>query len=409
MICFGRHAGPRGHRSRDTALLFLAVFAAQSAFLALVSTLPQVGEEFGLGAALAGQFGAVAGFAGFATAIAVARNGSRVGAKRVLALGLLFLIGGSALAALAQSMPAMLIAQTVAGGAAAAIAVGSTAAAFIWPAPGRRAGVLAWVTLGSPGAWIVGSPLVGAVAERDWRLAWILPIGLAATVLLALFATRTPTETAPTSPRSGLVKSNSLRRWAAGELFAFTGWNGVLVFATALFAEEHGISPSTTGVLLAAIVIVYFPATLFARRFVEAHAAAMLQWLAVLAAPTVLAVGAVRTNAIVTSLLIAALASINGARGLAGGVRGQQLAPDRPMAIAGARISMMQAAGISGAATGGAALALGGWPALGIALAAAYLASALVQESRIEAIRATFGNARVQYGNSADVGAQARI
>ncbi|MGH2958129.1 MAG: MFS transporter [Solirubrobacterales bacterium] len=393
------------HRPRHTALLFLALFAAQAAYLVLVSTLPQVGEEFHVRPEIVGQLGAISGLTGLIVALWISRRSGAAGVARQLAVGTVFLIAGCLFAALADSFVAIAAAQCVVGGSMAAVAVASTAAALAWPTDEQRAGVLAWSLLGPPAAWIVGSPLIGGIAERDWRVAWLLPLGLCVIVLAGLAAGRQPREPRAAAHRLQIISSKPLRRWVAGELLAFTGWNAVLTYASTLLVEVHGFSAQSVGLLLAATVLGYFPATLFARSYADAHSEAMLVSLALAAVPVALALGLFRAEIWMTALLLALLAAINGARGLAGSVRGQQHAPTHPIPIAGARVAILQGAGVLGAALGGAALAVGGWTLFGAAIGAAYVCSAGVQRSRPLKI----GRAVGRYGNPADVGAQAQV
>jgi predicted MFS family arabinose efflux permease len=401
------------HRPRHTALLFLALFAAQAAYLVLVSTLPQVGQEFHVRPEIAGQLGGFSGLSGLVIALWIARRTGSVGVARLLATGTLLLVVGCLCAALANSFVAIAAVQCLVGGSMAAVAAAGTAAALAWPSPEQRAGVLAWSLLGPPAAWILGSPLIGGIADRDWRAAWLLPLGLGVIVLAGLAAGGQPREAEAAVDRLQAISWRPLRRWVAGELLAFTGWNAVLTYASTLLVEVHGFSPRSVGLLLAATVLGYFPSTLLARRYADAHADVMLIGLALAAIPVALALGLFRGQVWLTALLLTALAAINGARGLAGSVRGQQHAPEYPMPVAGARVAILQGAGILGAAVGGAALAIGGWTLFGVAIGAAYVCSAWVQRSvpggapRVG--RSRIGSAVGNYGNPADVGAQARI
>lgn len=388
-------------RFRQTPILFCALFAAQASFLALVSTLPHAADEFGVSTAMTGQLATVAGVSGVCVALAIALRGGSAGARQILIAGLLALAVGCGLALASGSLAAIATAQLLVGGAAAAVASAGTAAAFIWPAPEQRAQTIAWVLLGQPAAWIVGSPFVGALAERDWRLVWAVPLVAALLVLLAIARAGLPRASGVEPGFASLMARASVRRWAGRELLAYTGWNGALIYSGALFIEVHGLSAVAVGLLLSGAASAYFPGALIARRFAEVHAERLLLWLALLAAPAALVLGAAPDSAAVGVAALAAVAALNGGRVLAGSVRGQQLAPDRPLSVAAARIAIAQCAGLLGGLLGGIALALGQWPAFGALLALLFMGSAAVGAA--DSLQTRFGRPASTIGNPADV------
>ena len=105
---------------------------------------------------------------------------------------------------------------------------------------------------GHRSAWVVGMPLGGAAGEASWRLSWIVvPLVLSLAGLVALSRRRAYT---PCGRRerdcARVLEQPAVVRWSLGELLAYSGWLGVLVFIGALFVEAHGLSVAATGLAL---------------------------------------------------------------------------------------------------------------------------------------------------------------
>ena len=108
-----------------------------------------------------------------------------------------------------------------------------TLAAAEWVPPERRAATLSWALIGQPAGWIVGMPLVGAVAERSWRTAWLVFPLTAALLAAAAVAGRSgapSARSAPTGMRAALA-APGLGRWLVAETLANTAWAGTLVYS----------------------------------------------------------------------------------------------------------------------------------------------------------------------------------
>ncbi|HXF98288.1 MAG TPA: MFS transporter, partial [Gaiellaceae bacterium] len=238
--------------------------------------------------------------------------------------------------------------------------------------------VLALALLGPPLAWVVGMPVAGAAGEASWRLAWLaVPCACALAALAAL--SRRP-KSPPASLRAdvrSLLAQPGLVRWSLGELLAFSAWAGALVFVGALFVESYGLSLAATGLVLAAGALVYIPGNLLARRWVDRHSRRLLVGLALAAAVAVAALGTVRHDAWSSLALFAALSFLAGGRTLAGSAHGLDLAPELRLGVTGVRTAALQLGYFAGAGVGGAALAAGGYPALGLALGGLFLAAAV--------------------------------
>jgi predicted MFS family arabinose efflux permease len=186
------------------------MFAAQAGAIALSPVLAQVAHDLGVSIAWAGQLRTVAGLVAGVTALALARIGDRFGLGRQLLGGAALLALGSLGSAAAPDLAWLAFAQVPVGAGIAILTTAATLAAAAWVPGERRTTALSWALAGSPGAWIVGMPLIGLVAGRNWRYAWIvLPLGAA---LLA----------AAPRPTSG-SRASSRRSCGTRPLFAGTG------------------------------------------------------------------------------------------------------------------------------------------------------------------------------------------
>jgi MFS transporter, DHA1 family, inner membrane transport protein len=355
-------------------LLFTGLFAVQAAFLTVAPILPALSREFGISTAAGGQLRAVSGLAGVVAAVVAIAVRRRAGVQRLLTVGLSVLAIGSLASAVAPSFQALAAAQVPLGAGLALVLGAGLAAAAEWSAPDDRSRVLAWTLLGQPGAWVAGMPLIGLVADVDWRLAWAVPFTAAICALAGVghrSTGRVPRPTEAAAPATSIWRRPDVVGWALGELFAFTAWSGVLVYIGALLIESYGLSAGTTGVALGAAAAAYFPATLVARRHISRHARPMLMTLGLTAAAGTALLGAFMPGAVFSIVLFAAVVAAMGARTLAASAFGLQSAGEERVAIGALRAAVTQVGYLAGAAVGGAALAAGGHAALTTVLALA--------------------------------------
>ncbi|HET8969187.1 MAG TPA: hypothetical protein VFN06_07145, partial [Gaiellaceae bacterium] len=231
---------------------------------------------------------------------------------------------------------------------------------------------------GPPLAWIVGMPLVGILGEVSWRIAWfVVPVAMAAAASALLFRQHA---TPPASARAGLravLTYPGVARWSTGELLAFSGWAGTLVYVGALLVESYDLSIAATGLALGFGALVYVPGNFLFRRWVDGHGRLLLVTLALSAAATVALLGAFRPSVWVSVGLFALLCFISGGRTLAGSARGLGLAPELRLGVTGVRAAAIQVGYFVGAALGGFALAVGGYGTLGLAFAALFAGAAI--------------------------------
>jgi predicted MFS family arabinose efflux permease len=244
-----------------------------------------------------------------------------------------------------------------------------------WPAPERRAKALSVTLLGQPAAWVVGMPIGGLLSEAGWRLSLVVPLFACAAAAVALRATRadrseaaTATAAAagaPASPLAGLARDRGLATWMASELLAMAGWGCALLFAGALLAEEHGVRVSLAAVMLGAGAIAYMPGNQLARRWVETKPRELLVVFGVGTGAAALALYAVPLSLPLAAIAFALLCFTGGARVLAGSAAGLRADESMRLAVMSIRGATMHFGFLVGSATGGVALAAGGYPAVG--------------------------------------------
>jgi predicted MFS family arabinose efflux permease len=369
----------RGDGPRAVGLALLAALAAsQAALVVLNPLLPDVANDLDVSVATAGQLRTVSGLAAGVAALTAGLWATRVGLRGLLLGGVVTLAIGSLVSAVAPDFALLIAAQVVAGfgiGISYSAAVAATAE---WSTSSDRSRVLAIALLGPPLAWIVGMPLVGIVGEASWRLAWLVVPVCMALVAIVLLLGRPATP--PADARAGLravFGYPGVLRWSTGELLAFSGWAGALVYVGALLVDTYDLSIAATGLALGFGALIYVPGNFLFRRWVDAYSRRLLVALALSAAATVVVLYAIRPSVWFTVGAFAALSFIAGGRTLAGSARGLGLAPELRLGVTGLRTAALQSGYFVGAAVGGIALAGSGYSAVGLAFAALFVGAAI--------------------------------
>jgi len=360
------------------ATLLLCLGASQAAVLVLTPVLVDVAGDLNVSTALAGQLRTVSGLAAGATALLAGLVASRVGLRDLITLGLALVALGSGLSAVAPDIEVLAFAQ-VAIGVGIRLSYSATVAAVAeWAHPDYRSRVLALALLGPPLAWVVGMPLCGVLGNVNWRLAWIgFPFVAALAALAALLRRPASPPAAAAANLHAVFTAPGVLRWSTGELLAFSGWAGSLVFVGALFVESYDLSVAETGLVLGVGALVYVPGNLLFRRWVDDHDRGLLVTLPLAAAGTVAVLGAYRPSVWFSLVVFSLLCFIAGGRTLAGSARGLDLAPELRLGVTGVRAAAIQLGYFVGASVGGVALAEGGYTALGLAFAALFLGAAI--------------------------------
>jgi MFS transporter, DHA1 family, inner membrane transport protein len=222
-------------------------------------------------------------------------------------------------------------------------------------------------------------PVVGAVADSGWRATWIAVPAVAGLIALALVRLR-PAD-APSRRTGNAVaawRRPEVARFAGGELLANAAWAGVLTYSGALLLESYSISPAVIALGLGLMAAAMLPGTVTARRRAAHATLGLLAGLTAFQGAAVLALCSLRPGAGVTLALLAVMAFANGWRVMFASALGMDAAPEDLVAVMSMRAAANQLGYLLGAAAGGLALTLGGFPALGVALAALYAAAVLI-------------------------------
>jgi predicted MFS family arabinose efflux permease len=358
------------------AILFACTFAAQSGQLVLTPVLTEVAAAFHVSTAGAGQVRTVAALVAVVVALTVGTVGRRLPRRTVLLTALGLGVVGSATSAAATSLALLGAAQILVTCAMAVVVAAAVAAAAEWSDEASRARVVAWTIVGAPSSWIVTMPLIGALADVTWRLAFVLPVATGAiAVALLVRAPRNAPSPADGARGVGARPSGRARRWALGELLFNCAWGGTLLYAGALVVDSYGSSAGEVGIVLGLGAAAYLPGTFLAKEVRAEAGRAFLAVLGLSLAVAVLAFGTLRTGPAASAVAFAAICFLAGARQYFGNVVGLELSLNRNVAMA-LKAAAGQGGWLIGSAAGGAALAAGGYPALVAVLAGFYVAGA---------------------------------
>jgi predicted MFS family arabinose efflux permease len=365
-----------------TAGLFLSLFAAQSAVIAMAPSLSAAAADLDVSISAAGQLRTITGLVAGVTALGLGVVARRLPLRRQLLAGTVLLAVGASASAAAGSYAVLALAQVPVGVGVAVLTTAAVVAAAEWSTPESRTAVLSWTLNGQPAAWIVGMPILGSVG---WRLGWLV-LPLVAAVAAAPFLLRhaaQPDTPTPIAPVRVLLRDRNLTRWLTSELLANAGWAGTLVYSGATFTETYGISTAATGVLLAIGAAGYVAGNLSARRLAGDPSADKLALLALALVVTVGCFGLARTSVALSTLLFAAAAFAAGARTLVASAYGLSVAPACRASLTSLRAATMQFGYFLGSIAGGVALAAGGYGAVGVTMSCFFLFASATVSRRV--------------------------
>ncbi len=375
-----RVAAPRWRAKASASpalVLFMCVFTSQAAVLVLSPILVEVARDLNVSTAVAGQVRVFAAPVALVVAVLVARSAGRLPLRYLLFVGSALVAVGSIASAAAPSFIVLALAQVPLWAGVAVLVAGGVGAAGSWTAAEARSRVLARALAGAPAAWVVGMPTIGLVAGVSWRLAFVVVPLPAAVATCAVLLKQRPESAAPRTGASltGLLRQRGARPWLLGELLAMSSWAGTLVFSGALFVEVYGVSPRLTGVLLATVALAYLGGNALGGHI---HHECLRRALArgnVAAAATVTLTWLIKPHVVVTLVLFSLTAVVVAARTVVGTAYGFALAGERKLEVGAARSAIQHAGYLVGSFVGGAALALGGYSAIGIAFGLMFLAA----------------------------------
>jgi DHA1 family inner membrane transport protein len=356
--------------------LFLGLFASQAGVLILAPILVDIARDFDVSTAVAGQLRLAAAPLAALVAVAVVR-GRRLPLRSLLAAGAALVAVGSLASAAAPSFALLAVAQIPTWVGAAVLLAGGVAATGSWGADEQRGRTMARALAGPPAAWIVGMPLIGVVAEVHWRLTFIalpVPAALLAVAAFAALPADAPEDRSRAS-LARLLREPGALGWATGELLANAAWAGTLVFSGALLVEGHEVSPNVAGVLLALVAVAYLIGNQRAHRIELVHTRRALVRADVAAAAGVGLLWAFTPHVGVTVAVFSAAAYAAASRMLWGTSYGFIVAGERKLEAGALRALTSQLGYLIGSLLGGIALAMGGYPLMGVVFAALFAAA----------------------------------
>jgi DHA1 family bicyclomycin/chloramphenicol resistance-like MFS transporter len=374
------------NRFRRLLPLVLATTATQASIVVLAPLLVEIGHSLGASVSAVGVARSVLAGTAFAGSLAIGPLIDRIGVRPLIVRGAALALAGAAATAAAPTLAIFYAAHVITGlGVACLLSAGFAGVASSFS--GREmAWAMGYVVGAQSLAWIVGNPIVGALAHAGpWRLSYLVPASVCLAALVAGLALRpsaTDAQAKTESIRDGLravFDDRSARRWAISELVAYSAWSAELTYAAVFYIRNYETSVGAIGFLLAGGSVVFLLTSLstarlttrFTRKPLLVASAfgmgtmlvPMLNW-----APSVAG----------TFSMFCVLAMFAGIRLAGSSALGLEQLPDRPGAMMGARTSAAQLGYMVGAAGGGLVLALWGFGTLGFVLFAGMACSGLL-------------------------------
>jgi len=381
-------AAPITGRFRRLLPLVLATTATQASIVVLAPLLVEIGQSLDASVSAVGAARSVLAGTAFAGSLAIGPLIDRIGVRPLIVRGGALALAGAAATASAPTLAVFYAAHVVTGlGVACLLSAGFAGVATYFD--GREmAWAMGYVVGAQSLAWIVGNPIVGALADvGSWRIAYAVPASVCLTALVAGWTLRPAPGLAaaggePDTIRDGLravFGDRSARRWTVAELVAYSAWSAELTYAAVFYIRNYDTGLGTIGFLLAGGSLVFLLTSLNTARLTArftrkpllvacafgmgAMLVPMLNW-----APSVAG----------TFAMFCVMAILAGIRLAGSSSLGLDQLPDRPGAMMGARTSAAQLGYAIGAAGGGLVLALWGFGTLGFVLFAGMALSALL-------------------------------
>jgi predicted MFS family arabinose efflux permease len=229
-----------------------------------------------------------------------------------------------------------------------------------------------------PVAWVVGMPVAGAVSALGWRATWLVAAAaaLGALALVRLRPADRPSQR--TGDAAGAWRRPEVARFTTAELLANAAWASVLTYSGALLIESYGASRTTVALGLGIVAAGMVPGTFVGRRSAPRATTDLLVALTLAQGCAVALLGAVRPTAGLTLVVLTEMAFVNGWRSVIASSLGMDTAADDKVAVMSMRASANQFGYLLGAAAGALALTIGGFAALGVALATLFVLGAFL-------------------------------
>jgi predicted MFS family arabinose efflux permease len=361
--------------------LVLATVATQSSIVVLAPLVVEIGRDLDASVSAVGLARSVMAGTAVAVSLAIGPVIDRVGVRPLILSGAGLAVAGAGAAAASPALPFFYAAHLLTGaGVACLLSAGFAGVAAYFP-QSRAAWAMGYVVGAQSIAWIAGNPIIGALAETSWRLAYAVPAIIATLALAAGLAAPRLRPAAPDEgPGLGAVfRDRSARRWTLAELVAYSAWTAELTYAGAFYIESYGTSEAAVGVLLAVGSVVFLVGSLNTERLLARLPRRPTIAAAALAMGTMLIPVLNVTPSVGFTLgAFCVMALFASFRSTGASALGLDQMPSRPGSMMGARTASAQLGYMIGAALGAAVLALAGFGTLGFVLFAGMAFSALL-------------------------------
>jgi predicted MFS family arabinose efflux permease len=374
------------NRARRLLPLVLATTATQASIVVLAPLLVEIANDLDASVSAVGLARSVLAGTAVGISLAVGPLIDRLGVRPLIVWGAALALAGGLASAVAPSLPVFYVAHVITGlGVGSLLSAGFAGVAANFE-PREVAWAMGYVIGGQSLSWILGNPIVGALADAgSWRLAYAVPATICIAALVAgLLSPRTPGAVAaagePDTIRDGLAAvytDRSARRWALAELVGYSAWAAELTYTGAFYIREYGTSVTRVGLLLAGGSVIFLAVSLNSNRLLERFPRRRLVAFSAFGMGLVLIpILNWAPSELGTFLMFAAMATFAAIRVNGSSALGLGQLPSRPGAMMGARTAAAQAGYVVGAAGGGAVLALWGFGTLGFVLCAGMAFSA---------------------------------
>lgn len=363
--------------------LVLATAATQASIVVLAPLLVEIGRDFDASLGAVGLARSVLAGTAVAVSLAIGPLIDRSGVGPLIAVGGALSMLGAGLAAAAPSLLWFYAANLAAGAGVACMLSAGFAGVASYFSGDRVEWAMGWVVGSQAAAWIVGTPVIGFLAEEgSWRLAFVVPAAIGALAVVAGALAPRGRASAGTGAREGLTgvfREPSARRWTVAELVAYSAWTAEITYAGAFYIKSYGLGEGTVGLLLPIGSVVFLVTSTNTSRLTSRYPRRPLIALAAVGMGVMVvpllnwtpAVAATVAIICVTAFFAAVRSAGSSALGLA------QL-PDNPGTMMGARTASAQLGYVLGAAGGGLVIELLGFGALGFVLLVGMSLSALL-------------------------------
>ncbi len=374
--------------------LCCAAFAATLGSLAISPLLPAMAADLGTSVSLLGQVPALTLVLAAVLGLVIGPLADHFGHRRVLLLGTLAIVGVGLTTALADGFPVLVVAA-VFGAISRAVAMPvsyAIAGARFSPALARRA--VGRIIATAAASLIIGVPLVSAIAGyAGWRIAFVFIAVLALAAILAIL------RLLPADPRSRtdrfdlsgvlhaygpLLRNRGMLGIYSGSLIRAVGLWIAMTYMGAFLVQKHGLVSAEVGIAFAGLGVGELIGSLIAgERLGRVPLRPLMAGAQILIGLLLGAFLLLPFSAVAASIVFMLAMVVNGVADVA---EPSLLAAETPTGHATTMTfegTTMSAGSGIGSSLGGILLALGGYPAMGVAvIVCCFVAALLVWQIR---------------------------